>query len=405
LKLVPRIKGLSNRMKNYKGKLKGLNRLNIVEGKRIEEKRLQNFIQSDSEIKEKYGNLLKDIARVYEAQKQSAKFELTISNLIRSSNLLSYAYTIYDASIELQKNESERKSKFMKRNLDRTIQRMKRGLRNYYEPGDKIFIKEMMLRAIELKDCQRIAALDALLKSEDPEIAFDQFSINAYRKTRLKDEKFLLSAYKMSTKELENLHDPFIEFARDLYPLLKEIDETAKKQKGILDELYAKLIDVKQQYQGRDFIPDANSTLRLTFGHIESYSPADAVEYQPISTLSGVVQKHTGMVPFNAPQKLLTLHKNRDFGSFRHPDLNDVPVDILYSADTTGGNSGSPVLNAYGQLIGLNFDRAFEATINDFAWNINYSRSIGVDIRYILWFMEKFSHATHLLKEMNITVE
>ncbi|MCK5059315.1 MAG: S46 family peptidase, partial [Candidatus Aminicenantes bacterium] len=181
---------------------------------------------------------------------------------------------------------------------------------------------------------------------------------------------------------------------------MKKQEKESKRQKGILDSLLSRLIDVKKQFLGKEFIPDANSTLRLTFGKIRGYSPADAVFYLPLTTVGGIVKKHTGKDPFNAPQKLLDLHKARDFGPFKHPELNDVPVAMLYDMDTVGGNSGSPVLNAKGELVGLNFDRVFEATINDYAWDESYSRSIGVDIRFILWFTQKFGGADHLLKEI-----
>jgi hypothetical protein len=123
---------------------------------------------------------------------------------------------------------------------------------------------------------------------------------------------------------------------------------------------------------------------------------------RPLTTLGGVVEKDTGKPPFDVPQQLTALHKAKDFGQFKHSELKDVPVCMLYNMDTTGGNSGSPVLNAKGELVGLNFDRVYEATINDYAWDEAYSRSIGVDIRYILWFLQKFSGADHLLKEMEV---
>ena len=211
-----------------------------------------------------------------------------------------------------------------------------------------------------------------------------------------------MNLFKKSTGELEKINDPFITLVKKLYPIYQELKETRKRRKGILNELLSDLIDIKKQLLGKNFIPDANSTLRLTFGRIQGYSPADAVYYTPITTLKGVIQKNTGKSPFIVPNKLMDLYRKKDFGLFKHAELNDVPVAILYSADTTGGNSGSPVLNASGELIGLNFDRAFEATINDYAWHMDYSRSIGVDIRYILWFTQKFSGATHLLKEMNV---
>jgi len=169
-----------------------------------------------------------------------------------------------------------------------------------------------------------------------------------------------------------------------------------------LSQLYAKLIEVKEQFLKKNFIPDANSTLRLTFGRIQGYSPADALYSSPITTLKGVVEKTTGREPFNSPQKLIELSKAKSYGKFAHKKLKDVPVALLYNLDTTGGNSGSPLLNAAGEVVGVNFDRAYEATINDYAWSQAYSRSIAVDIRYVLWVLQQFAGNSALLAEMGI---
>jgi hypothetical protein len=402
LKLAPWIKGLSNRMKNYMGKLKGLKGLKLVQKKQAEEEELAAFIGKNSQLQKKYGDIFPKVAKIYREIKEQAPFSFAISSLGSRNQLLGFAHVIYEASIELKKKETSRKSAYMKRNLRRTIERIRISLNSYYEPADRLFLREALLKAIELKDCKRIPVIDALIKGGNPESSINTFLDKAFAQTRLKDPKFITRAFSLSTKQLQALNDPFIKLAQGLYPVKKKIDETNKRQKGILDELHARLIDIKKMRLGKGFIPDANGTLRLTFGHIQRYSPADGVIYTPITTLRGVINKHTGTHPFNAPQKLLSLYEKRDFGPFMHPQLRDVPVNILYSADTTGGNSGSPVLNARGQLIGLNFDRAFEATINDFAWNIDYSRSIGVDIRYILWFMNKYSNVKHLLKEMEV---
>ena len=230
----------------------------------------------------------------------------------------------------------------------------------------------------------------------------DAFLKNAFEKTRLTESEFIRQLFARSAAELEMLEDPFLELSISLYPEYKKLDEKSKKRKGIFDDLASQLIEIKRAWQGQEFIPDANSTLRLTFGRIRGYSPADAVDFTPLTTLGGVIEKNTGQIPFQVPRKILDLYEAADFGAFQHPVLKDVPVAILYNADTTGGNSGSPVLNARGELVGLNYDRTFEATINDFAWNEQYSRSIGVDIRYILWLIKKFGGAHHLLKEMGV---
>ena len=175
-----------------------------------------------------------------------------------------------------------------------------------------------------------------------------------------------------------------------------------KTRTGKLAQLYGELITVKQQFLKQSFVPDANATLRLTFGHVKGYSPEDAVYKSPLTTLGGAIDKATGVEPFVMPQKMIDMHSEQQFGRFAHPELEDIPTAILYDTDTTGGNSGSPILDANGRLVGVNFDRAFEATINDFAWNASYSRSIGVDIRYALWITGDVYGADHLLKEMAV---
>ena len=148
---------------------------------------------------------------------------------------------------------------------------------------------------------------------------------------------------------------------------------------------------------------EANSTLRLTYGYIRGYSPADATYMKPFTTLKGVLEKGaSGEEEFRYPQRIRDRWQARDFGPYIKKELNDVPVNILYDMDTTGGNSGSPIMNARGELVGVNFDRAYDATINDFAWNQSYSRSIGVDIRYVLWVADKVDNAGFLLKEIGL---
>jgi len=402
LKHLSRIKGLSNTMKNYRGKLKGLKRAQLVEKRRNEEKALQKFIEADDKRKAKYGDLLEEIGKVYEQTCPQAEYELILDYLRRSINMIYFGYTVYEASIELQKDDLERESAYMDRNFSLTKKRLQLMLRNYYEPTDRIILKEILLRAANLAEKHRILAIDDMIKGRSPEKAINDFIENAYSRTRLNSQDVLMEALKKSPQELKEMRDPFIELAEALYPTYQKLKETQKARKGALDQLYAQLIVVKKQFLKKDFIPDANRTLRLTFGRIRGYKPADAVYYHPITTLDGVIEKTTGLEPFDTPSKLINLFRAKDFGRFEHPPLRSVPVCILYDMDTTGGNSGSPVLNARGELVGINFDRAFEATINDYAWSEDYSRSIAVDIRYVLWITQKFGEVDYLLKEMNV---
>jgi hypothetical protein len=402
LKHDARIKGLANTMKNYRGKLLGMKRLHVVDKKRDEEKLLQQYIDADPQRRAVYGSVLAEIGKVYQEMSDRAASEMVLDYLRSGSTVLSLAFTIYESSLELQKPDLERLPAYTERNLNNTRTALKSALRNYYEPTEKAFLKHLVMQALALPENQRVEMFDMQFR-RGSEADVDQAVDRALKETKLTDEATLTAMFGKPMSEAEQMGDPFVRAARALYPTYQALRETRQRRDGALSKLSALLVDVKQQYQKTSFIPDANSTLRLTFGHIKGYSPADATYFRPITTLSGVVEKTTGEEPYATPQKVLDLYKVKDFGRYASPKLKDVPVAILYDMDTTGGNSGSPVLNAYGELIGVNFDRAYEATINDYAWSESYSRSIAVDIRYVLWVTEKVGGAAHILKEIGIT--
>jgi hypothetical protein len=401
LKHDARIKGLANTMKNYRGKLLGMKRLHLTESKQGEEKLLQQFIDAEPERKAKYGTVLEEIGRVYQEMTERGTSELVLDNLRSNSILLGLGFVLYESSLELQKPDLERLPAFMERNLVNTKQGLRQALSNYYEPTDKAFLKHVVMQALALPESQRIEVVDRQFRGRGEE-ELDRTIDNAYAQTKLADSDALMDLFGKQPAELDQVGDIFIQAAKMMYPTYQRLRETRQRREGALSKLSALLVDVKQQYQKTNFIPDANSTLRLTFGHIKGYAPVDATYFKPITTLTGVIEKTTGSDPYATPQKVIDLYKAKDFGRYKSSKLKDVPVAILYDMDTTGGNSGSPVLNARGELIGVNFDRAYEATINDYAWSESYSRSIAVDIRYVLWVTEKVGGATHILKELGI---
>ena len=392
LKLSSRMKGLANVEKRSRGQLKGLVRKSIVATRAERESKLQSFIDSDNRRRELYGSLLTEIADVY-ASMAANKHELDIENLRSASRLMYFAFTIYDGAVERQKADLERETPYMDRNIDLTRRRLMLAVNDFHAPTDQRIFKEML---------SRIAAAGAKTKAFFNALPSEDKLADLYANTSLGDPAFVESCFEKTPEQLMALDDPALAIMIRIYPRYLELRERSKSREGKLDQLYGNLVTVKQQFLEQEFVPDANATLRLTYGTVKGYSPEDAVYKYPITTLGGAVAKVTGVAPFVLPQSIVDKHAQRDFGRFMHPTLKDVPTGILYDTDTTGGNSGSPILNAEGRLVGVNFDRAFEATINDFAWNESYSRSIGVDIRYALWITGNVFGAQHLLDEMGV---
>ncbi len=400
IKLSPFIKGLWNTKKNYMGKLKGLRALKIADTRKELENKLQGFIDSKPELKKKYGKVLEELNGFYIDLEKNFNYEFFLRYLRRNSRLLQNAYTIYESSIERRKKDPDREKAYMERNFERTKIWLYIGLRNYVETADKMLLNDF-LQKLETINSDKGEKLKTIF--EDPgnkEAGIKGVVDTIYKRSDLSKKEYVEKLFKMSRKELEALDDPFIQLARQLYPYFRELKKIDDERKGKLDSLLARLIEVKKMFLGKEFVPDANSTFRLTYGYVRGYSPADGTYSKPFTTVTGIIEKNQKSDPFNVPSKLIDLYNKKQFGNYKHLSLNEVPVGMLYNLDTTGGNSGSPVLDANGKLIGLNFDRVYEATINDYAWDEKYSRSIGVDIRFILWFVEKYGEADHLIKEM-----
>jgi hypothetical protein len=402
LKFDARIKGLANTMKNYRGKLVGMKRLQLVDAKRQEEAGLQKYIDADSSRKAVYGTVLDQTGKIYAEMTSRARYELVLDGLASASMPSRAATTLVEASREQGKPSAERQAPYRDGTIAATRRSAASAFANYHEPAEKLFLAKMLSMAAHLPSTQRIAPVDARLKGDDSEQHIASLVDEWFAATTLKTAADVTAAFGKPAADVNQMNDPFVALSRDLAPLAQQLRDVRQRRTAELSKLSALLIDVKQKYLQKDFVPDANSTLRFTFGRIRGYSPADAVVNTPITTLTGVMQKTRDEDPYATPQAVRDLFKAKDYGRFRLPKTNELPVAVLYNTDTTGGNSGSPLMNARGELVGVNFDRAWGATINDYAWNEAYSRSIAVDIRYVLWVTEKVGKAGFLLKEMGV---
>ena len=405
LAFANRIKGLANTMKNYHGKIKGLKKINLVAQKQEEERQLQIFINSEPELKAKFGNLLEEIRIVFEKVNQNAQADLWLRQLNNFSPTLAHALFVLNYTEENQRPDAERIPAFHEKNIKRSLSQLENTKQNYNPDFEETMLMKMLIDANGFKQSNRIAAVDEILEGNgvDQEEAFQTFISNNIINSKIRDKEYFNSLLTKRPEEIAALQDPLFIFTKKIKQQSQVSDKENQKNEGKLNKLYGDLVDVKMLWKKTNFIPDANSTLRLTYGHIRGYNPADAVYMEPFTSVDGVIEKKaTGGEDFVIPDKLRTVYDKKDFGKYVSKKTGKLPVAMLYDMDTTGGNSGSPVLDAYGNLIGVNFDRAYEATINDFAWNETYSRSIGVDIRYVLWVMDKIGGANNLLKEIGI---
>ncbi len=397
LKYASRIKGLANTMKNYKGKIEGLRKIQLVEQKKQEEVLMKKFIDGSPKMKKLYGTLLDDLNTEYTQLMKTAQASLFFSAGTSSSSVLRTADQLYQYASEMSKPENERKKGF---NASAAKSALIANAGNFEPKLEIPLLLKVLNDAAGFEPTSRITALYDALQGNENKTAIDNFVNNVLLISAAADKGKMEALLAEPADKI--LNDPVVKFAAGIDKQKEYVNAGNEKINGNLNKLLAQFVDAKAAFMNKGFIPDANSTLRLTYGHVKGYSPADATYYMPITTLDGVIEKSYSGGDFVIPEKLKELYEKKDYGPFYSKKVKGLPVAILYDMDTTGGNSGSPILNAYGKLIGVNFDRSYSATINDYAWNESYSRSIGVDIRYVLWVTEKFNDGGFLFKEMGI---
>ena len=394
------IKGLANTEKNYRGKMQGLERLQLVKERQDEEKSLQQYIESDPTLKDKYGNVLSDIDKVYQDIFASGRRGLVLSMLSRNIKYYRLAEYFVDYKKERMKPESERKTIYQEDKKNEFYSAIT-GLYNEFKPDlEPQILNKILSDASGFDELKNIEPFKSFAEVKEKQ----NFIYDLYDDTFIKDSKKYFDLLEDEDETLDDIDDPYINLVKEAAELADVERSKSQLSSGELNILLAKLNDVKRQWLKKSFVPDANSTLRLTYGYVKGYSPADATYYSPNTTLTGMIEKGKENGDYKLNKKVKELYNKKDFGNFIHPKLNDVPIAFLYNLDTSGGNSGSPIMDAYGRLVGVNFDRAFEATVNDYTWSEQYSRSIGVDIRFVLWVTQKVGGADFLLKEMGVNL-
>jgi hypothetical protein len=317
-----------------------------------------------------------------------------------------FAVTINKLSLEKQKPDMEREPDYMERNIPLQKTKIKTLQQEFYLANDKAYFEAFVVKALKLPAGQRIKAIDQALNAGPgsmPESkAIKGWIDKLYAGSRLADEKARLEMFDMDRDALLAAKDSFIAFAAGLEEEIEEIRQKKKAFEGALSALRPRYIEGLLAGASGPAYPDANGALRFSHARVKGYSPRDAVYYHWMTSVTGIMEKHEGKDPFDAPEPLRKTIAAKDFGPYVDSALNNVPVDFLDTNDTTGGNSGSAVLNGKGEIIGLLFDGNFEAMASDYTFHKTLTRSINVDIRYVLFVTDKVYHVENVMKELTI---
>ena len=402
IRYAGRVKGLYNGLKNMQGKIEGFDKYDLVAKKAAQEKELLDWINADPARAKKYGAAPAALEAFLARQKAfGARTEL-LNGALGGSTVLSQAYTIVRTVAEVQKPDKDREQAYQERNLPRLRQGVQLAERGYVFATDKELLKWTLkrLKTANPDAAKWPASLKDLAAGGEPDVSA---RIDAmYAKTVLGDPAKRLDLLGLKPAQLAAVDDPFLKLAAAMEQELKVVREESKgmgREGADLKMAYeAAILEMKKG----TYAPDANGTIRFTYGPVAGYKPKDAVWYAPQTTVKGVIEKDTGAFPFKVPARIKELWAAKDFGPYGDARLGDVPACFLNTTNVTGGNSGSATFNAKGEQVGIIFDMTYESVIGDYYIIPELQRSISVDIRYVLWVTDKFSGAKHIIKEMGL---
>src|SRR5712691_6338239 len=405
IKLQSTIFGLSNDLKNYEGSVIGLRRANIVEQRRAEEAAFTRWFNANPARKDKYGEVLPALDKAYKELTATAQRDLLIQQMFAASDLLAIASFAQRAAADKEKPEAERNPALGTAAIQRVRAQIAGVLAERNLTTERELLTYLLMKADELPAGQKIDFIERRFGSPGGETrrrAEENFARDVVDSKRYSTAENLSGLLDLSSAQLRELREPLIDFAIELGAEVTRLQPRQQAFNATVARWRPLLIQGISEMRGAKPYPDANRTLRFTYGEVKGYVPHDAAVYLPFTTLSGVIEKDTGREPFDVPEKLKQLYRARDFGPYATADGANVPVDFLSTTDILGGNSGSPIMNGLGEQVGIIFDGNYEGLGNDFFYNDAKGRAIAVDIRYVLFLTDKFGGAGYILKELDI---
>lgn len=400
IRYAAQLQSLKNGIKRFSGELEGLKRSNAVAVRRQDEAAMLAWLDQQADA----ATLRPQIdaaAREIAAGNAGRERDLLLGLLQSQTQLLRSALRLQRLAHERGMPDAARESGYQQRDEELIAGQLRQVQRRYDPAVEKRLLTTLLTRYQQLPDAQRLPEFDAAFGRTPAALAAALDRV--YAATALGDEARRLQWLKAAPAEVAASDDALLKLAAQLQPALLRLDDERKAHEGELLRLrpaYMQALIAYREQQGRAVYPDANSTLRVSYGKVSPLKARDAVGYAPLTSTAGIVEKNTGEEPFDAPRPLLAAIAKGDYAGYLDPKSGTMPVDFLSNLDTTGGNSGSPVLNARGELVGLNFDSNWEAVSASWMFDPRYKRAIHVDLRYMRWLMDKVYPAHWLLAEL-----
>ena len=404
LQYAAKYSGIANYWKYFIGQSKGLKIMRVYDKKVEIEDRLKSWIDSSSNpnTKENYGNTMQILEEAYEKNTKIALNRTYLTEAIfQGPEILSFSYTMKNRINALPKDKEEK---------IQAIRKLKKLAKEFYKNYNAKVDENMLSSMLEMyyDNVPKYQHSKIFKKIENQlfgvkKLDFKYYAKNLFNRSYFSSEEKCLRLLKNPSKLLVEKDPAYLTFSsiynkylEELYPLRKEVRDLQRKGNRLFISALREMDTIK------NFYPDANSTMRVTYGNVGDYKPKEAVLYNYYTTINGVIEKEDPTnEEFIVPKKLKELYKSGDFGRYSDSDGN-LRVNFISNNDITGGNSGSPVINAWGEIVGTAFDGNWEAMSGDIAFEKNIQRTISVDIRYILFVIDKYANASYLIDEMTL---
>lgn len=389
------LQGIENYEKKIAGQLAGADAISLIDKKAAEEAAFRSWVDADPKRKAQYGPALAELDRLV-AENNAEALADAKRGMLGRGQLYSAARTLYRWANEQAKPNKDREPGFQDRDKAFMTQSMQRIERRFVADIDKAIWEDGIAEYRTLPAEQRNASFDAFMEGRD--------LASLYAATELGNTAKRLEWMGKSVADFKASNDPFIQLAVATYDEALAAEAEEKARSGEVQKARSKVMEARLAYaasQGKTMYPDANGSLRFTYGKVTGKA-VDGQVWTPFTTAEGIVAKHTGRGEFDAPDKMIELIKAKDYGRYVAPELGTLPVDFLSTVDITNGNSGSSTLNARGEFVGLAFDGTIEGVVSDWMYDPKINRTIHVDSRFMLWTMEKVDGATRLLEEMGV---